>query len=181
MLLWYSYICFLWSILHESMNSYKNIYFMILTYMELIWQTNGNDLPSAQSLSMKKKKKRSNKIPAVNCPFRHPPKSLPHPLSHSFLSQHPLSLLPVFIIQLLQSILPHSSFYCFHPCNPFEYLSRPVRWDRFFVIPLIAPYSDCTHIFQQCLQKEVGKVSIYSLPDHSRLVKVTSESIIYPD
>ena len=55
-------------------------------------------------------------------------------------------------------------------------LFSPAKWDRFFVIPPTAPYSDNTLLFQQCLQKQVGKVSFRSRPDRSRLITVTSEN-----
>ena len=44
------------------------------------------------------------------------------------------------------------------------------------MIPSTAPYSGNTLLFQQCLQKQVGRVSFYTRRDRSRLVTVRSET-----
>lgn len=43
------------------------------------------------------------------------------------------------------------------------------------MIPPTAPYSDSTLLFQQCLQKQVDKVSFHSHSDRLNLLTVTSE------
>ncbi|XP_069992912.1 uncharacterized protein [Penaeus vannamei] len=60
--------------------------------------------------------------------------------------------------------------------NLLSTLFGPAKWDRFFVIPPTAPYSENTLLFHQDLQKQVGKVTFRSRSDHSCLVTVTSEA-----
>jgi len=48
-------------------------------------------------------------------------------------------------------------------------LFKPAKWDQYFIVPPTAPHSDNTLLFQQCLQKQVGKVFFCS-PDRSRLI-----------
>ena len=63
-----------------------------------------------------------------------------------------------------------------NPTDILNTLFSPAKWDRFFVIPATAPYSGNTLLFQQCLQKQVGRVPFYTRRDRSRLVTVRSET-----
>ena len=51
-------------------------------------------------------------------------------------------------------------------------LSSPYYWDKYFHIPMTAPYNDNTLLFQKCLQRQVGRVTFHTRQDRSRLVIV---------
>ena len=59
---------------------------------------------------------------------------------------------------------------------PYDHLFVPARWDRFFIIPPSAPFSENTLHFQRCLQEQVSKVHFQTRPDRSLLVRVESET-----
>ena len=59
---------------------------------------------------------------------------------------------------------------------PLSILFDPLRWNKYFYIPAHAPYSKHIFQFQNCIQRQVGRVTIHTRLDKSHLLIVDSES-----